>query len=134
MCDGDSSFPQVANLFGADSKEISIVEFNHNNDKMVHTLQFESGLIVLINRLGSQSLPVGLDHVSKKHIDSHHNMERKNGLLTDHDDASRFSSRLAGSDNDRRPGSSTPLLRQEESEHQTCRRQGRDGHLNPLII
>ena len=58
-------------------------------------------------------------------------MERKNGLLTDHADASRFSSRLAGSDNDRRPGSSTPLLRQEESEHQ--RRQGRDGHLNPLI-
>lgn len=44
---------KVANLFGADSKEISIVEFNHNNDKMVHTLQFESGLIVLINRLGS---------------------------------------------------------------------------------
>ena len=46
---------QVANLFGAASKEISIVEFNHNNDKMVHTLQFESGLIVLINRLGRQS-------------------------------------------------------------------------------
>ena len=44
---------QVANLFGAASKEISIVEFNHNNDKMVHTLQFESGLIVLINRLGT---------------------------------------------------------------------------------
>jgi len=44
---------KVANLFGAASKEISIVEFNHNNDKMVHTLQFESGLIVLINRLGS---------------------------------------------------------------------------------
>ena len=65
VCDGDSYFPQVANLFGADSKEISIVEFNHNNDKMVHTLQFESGLIVLINRLGSQSLPVGLDHMKK---------------------------------------------------------------------
>ena len=46
-------FQQVANLFGAASKEISIVEFNHNNDKMVHTLQFESGLIVLINRLGT---------------------------------------------------------------------------------
>ena len=65
MCDGDPSCPQVANLFGADSKEISIVEFNHNNDKMVHTLQFESGLIVLINRLGSQSLPVGLDQMKK---------------------------------------------------------------------
>lgn len=39
-------------MFGADSKEISIVEFNHNNDKMVRTLQYESGLIVLMNRLG----------------------------------------------------------------------------------
>ena len=57
--------PQVANLFGAASKEISIVEFNHNNDKMVHTLQFESGLIVLINRLGSKSLPLRLDHIQK---------------------------------------------------------------------
>ena len=55
----------MANLFGAASKEISIVEFNHNNDKMVHTLQFESGLIVLINRLGRQSLPVRLDHIQK---------------------------------------------------------------------
>ena len=54
-------------MFGAASKEISIVEFNHNNDKMVHTLQFESGLIVLINRLGRQSLPVRLDHI-QKHI------------------------------------------------------------------
>ena len=43
---------QVATLFGASSKEISIVEFNHNNNKMVQTLQFESGLIVLVNRLG----------------------------------------------------------------------------------
>ena len=41
-------------MFGADSKEISIVEFNHNNDKMVRTLQYESGLIVLMNRLGEE--------------------------------------------------------------------------------
>ena len=72
MCDCDSSFPQVANLFGADSKEISIVEFNHNNDKMVHTLQFESGLIVLINRLGSGFL---FHSSTKKNIDDgHHNV------------------------------------------------------------
>lgn len=44
---------KVATLFGADSKEISIIEFNHSNNKFVRTLSYESGLLVLVNRLGS---------------------------------------------------------------------------------
>ena len=78
---------QVANLFGAASKEISIVEFNHNNDKMVHTLQFESGLIVLINRLGRQSLPVRLDHIQKRISITTFSREYKKCLVIDHPQA-----------------------------------------------
>ena len=78
----------MANLFGAASKEISIVEFNHNNDKMVHTLQFESGLIVLINRLGRQSLPARLDHIQKAHISiTTFSREYKKCLVIDHPQA-----------------------------------------------
>ena len=44
---------QVASLFGAEKKDISIIEFNHSNNKFVTTMFFESGFIVLVNRLGN---------------------------------------------------------------------------------
>ena len=43
---------QVASLFGAEKKEISIIEFNHSNNKFVTTMFYESGFLVLVNRLG----------------------------------------------------------------------------------
>ena len=45
---------KVASLFGAEKKDLSIIEFNHSNNKFVTTLFFESGFIVLINRLGNR--------------------------------------------------------------------------------
>ena len=45
---------KVASLFGAEKKDLSIIEFNHSNNKFVTTLFFESGFIVLINRLGKR--------------------------------------------------------------------------------
>ena len=39
-------------MFGAEKKDISIIEFNHSNNKFVTTLFYESGFIVLVNRLG----------------------------------------------------------------------------------
>ena len=39
-------------MFGAEKKDISIIEFNHSNNKFVTTMFFESGFIVLVNRLG----------------------------------------------------------------------------------
>ena len=47
---------KVASLFGAEKKDLSIIEFNHSNNKFVTTLFFESGFIVLINRLGEMIL------------------------------------------------------------------------------
>ena len=43
-------------MFGAESKEISIIEVNHSNNKFVRTLSYESGLLVLVNRLGNYSM------------------------------------------------------------------------------
>ena len=43
---------QVANLFGGVAEDISIVEFNHENDILVKSLQYQSGFTVLIDRLG----------------------------------------------------------------------------------
>ena len=45
---------KVATLFGAEPEEISIIEFNHSNNKFVSTLSYESGLVVLVNRLGKK--------------------------------------------------------------------------------
>ena len=45
---------KVASLFGAEKKDISIIEFNHSNNKFVTTLFYESGFIVLVNRLGKE--------------------------------------------------------------------------------
>ncbi|XP_023346442.1 uncharacterized protein LOC111715362 [Eurytemora carolleeae] len=44
---------KVASLFGAEPEDISIVEFNHDQTNLVQSLQYQSGFIVLINRLGS---------------------------------------------------------------------------------
>ena len=44
----------MASLFGAEKKDISIIEFNHSNNKFVTTLFYESGFIVLVNRLGKE--------------------------------------------------------------------------------
>ena len=41
-------------MFGAEKKDISIIEFNHSNNKFVTTLFYESGFIVLVNRLGKE--------------------------------------------------------------------------------
>ena len=49
---------KVASLFGAEKKDISIIEFNHSNNKFVTTLFFESGFIVLINRLGIEDIVI----------------------------------------------------------------------------
>ena len=48
---------KVASLFGAEKKEISIIEFNHSNNKFVTTMFYESGFLVLVNRLGKIHLP-----------------------------------------------------------------------------
>ena len=47
---------KVASLFGAEKKDISIIEFNHSNNKFVTTLFYESGFIVLVNRLGKEDI------------------------------------------------------------------------------
>ena len=44
----------MASLFGAEKKDISIIEFNHSNNKFVTTMFYESGFIVLVNRLGME--------------------------------------------------------------------------------
>ena len=52
---------QVASLFGAEKKEISIIEFNHSNNKFVTTMFYESGFLVLVNRLGKKSSSMNND-------------------------------------------------------------------------
>ena len=52
-----SFYFQVASLFGAEKKEISIIEFNHSNNKFVTTMFYESGFLVLVNRLGIKKSP-----------------------------------------------------------------------------
>ena len=47
-------------MFGAEKKDISIIEFNHSNNKFVTTLFYESGFIVLVNRLGKYYLIKGI--------------------------------------------------------------------------
>ena len=44
----------MASLFGAEKKEISIIEFNRSNNKFVTTMFYESGFLVLVNRLGNE--------------------------------------------------------------------------------
>ena len=43
---------QVATLFGVSPEDISIVEFNHATDNLLKSFQFQSGFLVLIDRLG----------------------------------------------------------------------------------
>ena len=43
---------QVATLFGVSPEDISILEFNHATDNLLKTFQFQSGFLVLIDRLG----------------------------------------------------------------------------------
>ena len=40
-------------MFGAVAEDISIVEFNHDDVNMVQSLQYQSGFLVLIDRLGN---------------------------------------------------------------------------------
>ena len=51
----------MASLFGAEKKEISIIEFNHSNNKFVTTMFYESGFLVLVNRLGKKSSSMNND-------------------------------------------------------------------------
>ena len=42
-------------MFGAVAEDISIVEFNHDDVNMVQSLQYQSGFLVLIDRLGNRN-------------------------------------------------------------------------------